>query len=286
MVLIRTNKRTPRAGIPSDSLTPTNKLIRMAAAPPSAGGFVLWLHGSGGSGDESRAQVEPYFSAPGLASSVRLSFPTASTATIPCYGCNLLCCFALWMLCKARDAVITAWFGITEVPITAKTVRDENEVLKAVEFVHDLLDKEVASGTSPSDIFVCGMSQGGALAIASVLLYPQTLGGCVVFSGSVPLNRSFAEKVSSEARKTPVLWFHGMADGLVLFEAGHAGCAFLEELGMTCEFKAYPTLGHSLVDEELQYFQQWILNRLGISASRATEGAKPSSPRWSHKDLQ
>ncbi|WVZ87618.1 hypothetical protein U9M48_034227 [Paspalum notatum var. saurae] len=264
MIVIPTNNRTPRAGIPSDSLTPTNKLLRMAAARPSAGGFVLWLHGSGGSGDESRAQVEPYFSAPGLASSVRLSFPTAPTATIPCYG----------------DAVITAWFGITEVPITAKTVRDENEVLKAVEFVHELLDKEVASGTSPSDIFVCGMSQGGALAIASVLLYPKTLGGCVVFSGSVPLNRSFAEKVSSEARKTPVLWFHGMADGLVLFEAGHAGCAFLEELGMTCEFKAYPTLGHSLVDEELQYFQQWILDRLGISASGATEKtAKPSSPR-------
>jgi lysophospholipase II len=34
-----------------------------------------------------------------------------------------------------------------------------------------------------------------------------------------------------------VLWFHGMADGVVLFEAGHAGCAFLEELGMSCEFK-------------------------------------------------
>ena len=57
-----------------------------AAERPSAGGFVLWLHGSGGSGDESRAQVAPYFSAPGMASSVRLSFPTAATASIPCYG--------------------------------------------------------------------------------------------------------------------------------------------------------------------------------------------------------
>ncbi|CAN6236605.1 unnamed protein product [Urochloa humidicola] len=257
----------------------------MAAASPSpaTGGFVLFLHGSGGSGDESRAQVAPYFAAPELASSVRLSFPTAPTAPIACYGCNLLCCFALWMLCKARDAVITAWFGIAEVPITAKTVRDEKEVLKAVDYVHELLDKEIASGTSPSEIFVCGLSQGGALAIASVLLYPKTLGGCVVFSGSVPLRKSFADQVSSEARKTPVLWFHGMADGLVLFEAGHAGCAFLEELGMTCEFKAYPTLGHSMIDEELQYFQQWVLNRLGISG--VTETARPSSSSQ-HKDLQ
>ncbi|CAN6250588.1 unnamed protein product [Urochloa humidicola] len=254
-----------------------------AASPPPAGGFVLFLHGSGGSGDEIGAQVAPYFAAPELASSVRLSFPTAPTAPIACYGCNLLCCFALWMLCKARDAVITAWFGIAEVPITAKTVRDEKEVLKAVEYVHELIDKEIASGTSPSDIFVCGLSQGGALAIASVLLYPKTLGGCVVFSGSVPLKKSFADKVSPEARKTPVLWFHGMADGLVLFEAGHAGCAFLEELGMTCEFKAYPTLGHSMIDEELQYFQQWILNRLGISG--VTDTARSSSSSQ-HKDPQ
>ncbi|OEL34304.1 putative carboxylesterase [Dichanthelium oligosanthes] len=172
-----------------------------AVPPPQAGGFVLWLHGSGGSGDESRAEVAPYFAAPELASSVRLSFPTAPTAPIACYG---------------------------------------------------------------------------ALAIASVLLYPKTLGGCVVFSGSVPLRKSFADK-------TPVLWFHGMADGLVLFEAGHAGCAFLEELGMTCEFKAYPTLGHSVVDEELQYFQQWILNHLGIRG--ATETAMPSSSSQ-QKDLQ
>ncbi|CAL5024831.1 unnamed protein product [Urochloa decumbens] len=257
----------------------------MAAAPPppAAGGFVLFLHGSGGSGEEIGAEVAPYFAAPELASSVRLSFPTAPTAPIACYGCNLLCCFALWMLCKSCAAVITAWFGIAEVPITAKTVRDEKEVLKAVEYVHGLIDKEIASGTSPSDIFVCGLSQGGALAIASVLLYPKTLGGCVVFSGSVPLRKSFADKVSPEARKTPVLWFHGMADGLVLFEAGHAGCAFLEELGMTCEFKAYPTLGHSIIEEELQYFQQWILNRLGISG--ITETARPSSSSQ-HKDLQ
>ena len=56
------------------------------AESPSTGGFVLWLHGSGGSGDESRAQVAPYFSDPGVASSVRLSFPTAPTSFIPCYG--------------------------------------------------------------------------------------------------------------------------------------------------------------------------------------------------------
>jgi predicted peptidase len=53
----------------------------------AAGGYgrVLWLHGSGQTGEESRAQVAPYFAAPELAS-VRFSFPTAPTSSIPCYG--------------------------------------------------------------------------------------------------------------------------------------------------------------------------------------------------------
>jgi lysophospholipase-2 len=70
----------------------------------AAGGYgrVLWLHGSGQTGEESRAQVAPYFAAPELAS-VRFSFPTAPTSSIPCYG----------------GEVITAWFAIPEVPITA-----------------------------------------------------------------------------------------------------------------------------------------------------------------------
>jgi predicted esterase len=41
----------------------------------------------------------------------------------------------------------------------------------------------------------------GALAVASILLYPKTLGGGVIFSGSMPLNPSIKEKVSPEATK-------------------------------------------------------------------------------------
>ncbi|KAL5683082.1 hypothetical protein ACJX0J_009467, partial [Zea mays] len=83
--------------------------------------------------------------------------------------------------------------------IIVKTVRDEKEVLKAIEYVHELLDKEVATETSPIDILVCDLAR------ASVLLYLKTLGSCAAFSGSVPLSKSFAQKVSSEARKTGIM---------------------------------------------------------------------------------
>ncbi|KAH7661371.1 Palmitoyl-protein hydrolase protein [Dioscorea alata] len=47
--------------------------------------------------------------------------------------------------------------------------KNENVVLKAVEIVHAMIDKEVAAGINPENVFVCGFSQGGALTLASVL---------------------------------------------------------------------------------------------------------------------
>lgn len=41
------------------------------------------------------------------------------------------------------------------------STKDEHGLLKAVKHVHAMLDKELAAGTNPSDVFVCGESQGG-----------------------------------------------------------------------------------------------------------------------------
>ena len=39
--------------------------------------------------------------------------------------------------------------------------KDESSVLKAVQNVHATIDKEIAAGTDPNNVFVCGFSQGG-----------------------------------------------------------------------------------------------------------------------------
>ncbi|MCH97970.1 acyl-protein thioesterase 1-like, partial [Trifolium medium] len=78
---------------------------------------------------------------------------------------------------------------------------DESSLLKAVQNVHATIDKEIAAGTNPNNVFVCGFSQGGALTLASVLLYPKTLGGGAVFSGWVPFNSSITEQITPEAKQ-------------------------------------------------------------------------------------
>ncbi|KAJ0989827.1 hypothetical protein J5N97_008183 [Dioscorea zingiberensis] len=211
--------------------------------------FVLWLHGRGDSGPANE-HIRTFFSAPEF-KNTRWSFPTAPHNPVTCsYG-----------------VVMPSWFDIYEIPISTESPTNEKDVLKAVENVHAMIDKEVASGTSPENIFVCGFSQGGALALSSVLLYPKTLGGGVVFSGWLPFNSSIIERISPEAKKTPILWSHGMSDQRVLFEAGQAGLQFLQQAGITCEFKAYPALGHSITPEEFQSLESWIKDHLKCSSS-------------------
>ncbi|XP_042946229.1 probable carboxylesterase SOBER1-like isoform X3 [Carya illinoinensis] len=172
----------------------------------------------------------------------------------------------LSLLPPVDGAVMPSWFDIHEIPVTADSPKDESSVLKAVQDVHAMLDKEIAAGTDPNNVFVCGFSQGGALTLASVLMYPKTLGGGAVFSGWIPFNSSIIERISPNAKRTPFLWSHGMDDRTVLFEAGQAGPPFLEKAGVSCEFKAYPSLGHSISSEELRYLESWIKTRLQSSS--------------------
>ncbi|GJN01381.1 hypothetical protein PR202_ga18646 [Eleusine coracana subsp. coracana] len=57
--------------------------------------------------------------------------------------------------------------------------------------------------------------------------------------------------------QTPVLWIHGGADSLVPTEAGRDGVKFLRGLAMSCEFKVYDSLGHTLAPFELEYCERW-----------------------------
>ncbi|KAL6651837.1 hypothetical protein ACP70R_010762 [Stipagrostis hirtigluma subsp. patula] len=232
---------------------PSGLPAQLVPSSPMAGrnrSFVLWLHGLGDSGPANEP-IRTFFSAPEFRLT-KWAFPSAPRAPV---SCN-------------RGAVMPSWFDIHELPMSAGSPQDENGVLKAVENVHAMIDKEVADGIHPENIFVCGFSQGGALTLASVLLYPKTLGGAAVFSGWVPFGSSVIERISPEARKTPILWSHGMADRTVLFEAGQAAPPFLRSAGVNCEFKAYPDLEHSISKEELHSLESWIKSRLKASQEK------------------
>ncbi|KAM5588843.1 hypothetical protein ABKV19_007013 [Rosa sericea] len=173
--------------------------------------FVLWLHGLGDSGPANEP-IKTLFTSPEFRNTI-WSFPSAPSNPVTCnYG-----------------SVMPSWFDIHEIPITVNSPKDESGLLKAVRNVHKMIDKEIADGTNPKNVFVCGFSQGGALTLASVLLYPQTLGGAAVFSGWLPFNSSIIQQLTPEAKRVLFNSELLFSTNTVLYGESHFGC-------LTCLF--------------------------------------------------
>ncbi|CAN6269690.1 unnamed protein product [Urochloa humidicola] len=177
-------RRAPPSGLPAQVASSSHMAGRNRS-------FVLWLHGLGDSGPANEP-IRNFFSAPEFRLT-KWSFPSAPRSPVSCNN----------------GFVMPSWFDIHELPMSASSPQDESGVLKAVEKVHAMIDKEVADGIHPDNIFVCGFSQGGALTLASVLLYPKKLGGGAVFSGWVPFGSSVTEKISSEANPNSLVTWNG-----------------------------------------------------------------------------
>uniref|UniRef100_A0A7N1A096 Phospholipase/carboxylesterase/thioesterase domain-containing protein n=1 Tax=Kalanchoe fedtschenkoi TaxID=63787 RepID=A0A7N1A096_KALFE len=173
--------------------------------------FVIWLHGPG----PTNEPLQTIFASPEFNNTV-WSFPTALSNPVTCNN----------------GRAMPSWFDTHKTRVTevSSVVSRASQVLKFCNWgcliVHGMIDEEVARGADPRNIFVWGFSQGGALTLASVLLYPKTLGGAAVFSEWVPANASLLKRVTPEARK------------------------------------ACPGLRHVVLNEELMYLENWMKPRL------------------------
>eukprot|EP00850_Spirogloea_muscicola_P024752 SM001439S00496 [mRNA] locus=s1439:968:2046:- [translate_table: standard] len=161
--------------------------------------------------------------------------------------------------------LMPSWFDMPEIP-TSPSFPDA--VAAAVARVHEMIDGVCAAeGIAADRIFVGGISQGGALALAAALSYPQRLAGAANFSGWVAA--PIPDPLGAEAAKTPVLWCHGDKDTVVTFQAGQTGAAALAQRGLPVTFKAMAGLGHTVSLEELHALKEWM--------QQCLLGATPSS---------
>ncbi|KAG6498361.1 hypothetical protein ZIOFF_046273 [Zingiber officinale] len=193
-----------RRGLPSSSF------LHPSSDPMTARSFILWLHGLSDSGPVNEP-IRTVFSAPEFKLS-KWSFPSAPRSSVSC-NCTIpymLLYFLFFFFIKINgmgqgfvlmqlkvyalegvlvvldSGVMPSWFYIYEIPVTSN--------------VHAMIEKEVDNGVNSENIFVFGFTQGGALRLASVLLYQRIMGGGAVYSGWVPFNSSIIERISPEAK--------------------------------------------------------------------------------------
>ncbi|XP_076827791.1 lysophospholipase-like protein 1 [Brachyhypopomus gauderio] len=207
---------------------------------------VIFLHGSGDTGQGLRAWVHDVLAQDMAFEHIRVIYPTAPARPYtPMHG-----------------ALSHVWFD------RYKISHDCPEHLESIEqmcsnlgaIIHD----EIRAGVPKHRMVIGGFSMGGAMALHLACRYHQDVAG--VFALSSFLNRGsvvYQAVEGATGRPLPeLLQCHGTGDELVPLAWGEETSSLLKNVGVTASFHSYPGLNHQLCRPEMELVRSWILKKL------------------------
>jgi phospholipase/carboxylesterase len=210
--------------------------VETGAAPSAS---VIWLHGLGADGHDFEPIV-PELRLP-EALPMRFVFPHAPVRPVTING----------------GMAMRAWYDIISLdrggPVDAAGISESSATLEA------LIAREEQRGIGPERIVVAGFSQGGAIAINTVLRSKKQLAGLMALSTWLALPDAL--QGDALATSIPVFMAHGQFDPMIPMQYGRSSADALAEAGFDIEWHDYP-MAHAVCPQEIGDIRSWLLGVL------------------------
>ena len=129
---------------------------------------------------------------------------------------------------------------------------------RAVAFIDEAA---AALGADPARVFVAGFSQGGIVALATMLTAPEKVAGVVCMSGRLPPEVVAQAVPEARLRGRRVLVVHGRQDEVLGVDYGRRADEELRRLGLTVDYRELD-LGHTSSAESVETVAAWLTARL------------------------
>jgi len=205
------------------------------SAEPS--GSVIWLHGLGADGHD----FEPIIPELRLPDTVGLRFVFPHAPVRP--------------VALNNGMAMRAWYDIISLdrdgPVDEAGINDSSAILES------LIEREIERGIDPGKIVIAGFSQGGAIAINTVLRSSRKLAGLLALSTWLPLPAVLDERRADTS--LPVFMAHGRFDPMLPMQLGRLSADRLIEAGFDIEWHDYP-MAHAVCPDEIADIRQWLLS--------------------------
>ncbi len=124
----------------------------------------------------------------------------------------------------------------------------------ALGVVGSLVAQAVAAGIPPARIVLAGFSQGACLALEFAARTPARYGAVIAFSGALigpPDQPRPAAPAGASLAGTPVFLGCGDIDGHIPVASVEASATVLRGLGGAVDLRLYPSMGHTINEDEL-----------------------------------
>lgn len=199
-------------------------------------GSVIWLHGLGADGHDFEPIV-PELRLPETLP-LRFVFPHAPVRPVTING----------------GMAMRAWYDI--VTLDRHGPADEQGINDSSKLLENLIEREIGRGVPRQRIVVAGFSQGGAIAINTVIRSRDTLAGLIGLSTWLALPAALdTERVVPQL---PVFMAHGRFDPMIPMQYGRTSADTLIEAGFGIEWHDYP-MAHAVCAEEIVDLSRWLI---------------------------
>jgi phospholipase/carboxylesterase len=139
---------------------------------------------------------------------------------------------------------------------------DPAEGVAAAATVTRFIDEAVdAYQADAARVFVAGFSQGGIVALATMLIAPEKVAGVVCMSGRLPPEILPHAAPQDRLRNKPALVVHGRTDGTLGMAYGRTAHETLASHGLEVEFRDFD-MDHTTTDESVSAVSVWLTRRL------------------------
>lgn len=137
---------------------------------------------------------------------------------------------------------------------------DSDDLQRSAALLVEFVAKAASKYRTTADrVFLVGFSQGAIMSYEVALRQPAAVRGIAALSGKVlPVLRSQL-KADPALASLAIFIGHGTDDQRLPFTDGSDANSLLSGLGLAPEFHAYPGLGHSISEREIEDLNAWLL---------------------------
>lgn len=135
---------------------------------------------------------------------------------------------------------------------------NEPHLTAALGVVEETIERAVDAGVPRERIVLVGFSQGACLASEFVARNPREYGGLVALSGGLigPLGMAFDHE--GDVAGTPAFFGCSDEDPHIPEERVTESADVFERLGASVEVRIYDGMGHTIIDDEVQYLADLV----------------------------
>ena len=201
---------------------------------------IIWLHGLGADGYDFKPIVKQLNLPSNL--SIHFVFPHAPIQPVTInQGVNM-----------------NAWYDIYELSLEAD--EDQLGINSSMRAVESLM-AEKFSHIDPNRLILAGFSQGGALALHTLLHGSIPIGGVLALSTYLPLRHLALDANKERVHQHEIFMTHGEYDEVLPLQIGDLARGILLTLGANIHWQSYP-MAHELCAQQIEHIREWLLQRL------------------------